>query len=57
MEKSIPIEAVLWLCSNAARYFAQPIKRQCELYDWDLAGLNAILDDVFREMGIRPNSQ
>jgi hypothetical protein len=56
MEKHLSIEAVLWLCSNVARYFAQPIKCRCELYGWDLVQFNGILDDVFREIGIRPDS-
>ena len=57
MEKNLPIEAVLWLCSHVSRYFAQPLKRQCELYGWDLAGLKTILDSVFYEMGIRRDSE
>jgi hypothetical protein len=57
MEKHLSIEAVLWLCSNVARYFAQPIKCRCELYGWDVAQLNVILDDVFHEIGIRPDSR
>lgn len=57
MEKNLPVEVVLWLCSNVARYFAQPVKLQCELYGWDSIALNALLDDVFRKIGIHPNSE
>jgi len=57
MEKNLPIEAVLWLCGNVARYFAQPTKCWSELYGWDLAQLNVILDDAFHEIGIRPDSR
>jgi hypothetical protein len=56
MEKHLPIEVVLWLCSNVARYFAQPIKSKCELFGWDLVQFNDILDDVFRKIGISPDS-
>jgi hypothetical protein len=56
MEKHLPIEVVLWLCSNVARYFAQPIKCKCELFGWDLVQFNVILDDVFHQIGIRPDS-
>jgi hypothetical protein len=56
MEKHLPIEVVLWLCSNVARYFAQSIKCKCELFGWDLVQFNGILDDVFRKIGIRPDS-
>jgi hypothetical protein len=57
IEKHLSIEAVLWLCSNVARYFAQPLKCRCELYGWDLVQFNVILDEVFREIGIRPDSR
>jgi hypothetical protein len=57
MEKNLPIETVLWLCSHVSRYFAQPLKLQCELYGWDFAGLKIILDGVFNEMDIRPDSE
>jgi hypothetical protein len=56
MEKHLPIEVVLWLCSNVARYFAQPIRCKCELFGWDLVQFNVILDDVFHKIGIRPDS-
>jgi hypothetical protein len=57
MEKHIPLEAVLLLCGFVARCLAQPIKHQCELYGWNTARLNVILDDAFHKIGIRLGSE
>lgn len=57
MEKHISLETVLWLCGVVARCLAQTIKHQCELFGWNTARLNIILDDAFHKIGIRPGSK
>lgn len=56
MEKYMPVEAVLWLCSNVIIYFTQPIKLQSELYGWEMEQLNVFIHSAFNEMGIHPDS-
>lgn len=55
-EKYLPNDIVLWLCSKTARYFAQPLKYQCELNGWDSKQLNRILDDTYNELRFRQDS-
>lgn len=55
-EKHLSLELAWGLCGSVARYFSQPIRYKCELYGFDLESMNAIIGDVFKGIGVRPNN-